>query len=114
MVRHFHCKQLTNHLYPIMFFRLSHNMSQSYDLVYKNIETLVSLHHRFLLYYDNIEGDVEACQCLYKSYLAKRMWIPENDAKKKEEIMMHCEGGVFMSKRAVEFGQRFDDYCKQM
>ena len=79
--------------------------------VYKNIETMTSLHHRFVLYYDHFEGDVEACLCLYNSYLAKRMWILEREDKKKAKKEKHHNGGVFTLENAVNFCQRFDDYC---
>jgi len=68
-----------------MFFGPLLNMSRSYDIVYKNMKTLTSLYHRFVLYYDHFEGGIEACLRLYNLYLAKRMWILEKYAEKKEE-----------------------------
>jgi len=39
------------------------------------------------------------------------MWILEREDKKKAEKENHHDGGVFTSERAVNFCQRFDDYC---
>jgi len=110
VVHDFNWKQLANNPSAIMFFGPPLNMSRSYDLIFKNIETLNSLHQRFVLYYNHFEGDVEACLCLYNSYLAKRMAILESDAKKKEASHKQYDGSIFTSDRAVQFCQPFDDY----
>lgn len=99
--------------FNLMFFGNPLSMSRSYDLVFKSVSTLLSFHHRFILYYDHMEGDIAACLCLYNSYLAKQMALLESNTKKKEVKEKTYDGSIFTSPRCVTFCTKFDDHCTE-
>ena len=63
--------------------------------------------------YDKFEGDVEACQALYNSYLFRRMAIAENELKDEEEKKDIYNGDLLRSVEVVTFLSKIDALCEK-
>ena len=53
----------------LMFFGAPLTQSRSFDSLWSTVKSHKTLYSRFSCMYDEFEGDVEACQALYNSYL---------------------------------------------
>ena len=63
--------------------------------------------------YDEFEGDVEACQALYNSYLFRRVAIAENKLKNQEEKRHIYNGDLLRSTEVVNFLSKIDSLCEK-
>ena len=63
--------------YPSSFLFVGASLSRcrSFDSIFNDCRPLSNIHHRFLSYYHEFEGDVQACLALYNTYLHKRSYI---------------------------------------
>ena len=52
-----------------LFFGPPLTQCRAFDSIFKNAKSLSTVHHLFLSYYAEFEGDVEACLALYNAYL---------------------------------------------
>ena len=61
----------------LMFFGAPLTQSRSFDSLWKNVQSPDTLYARFACMFDEFEGNVEACQALYNSYLFRCLAISE-------------------------------------
>ena len=110
---HFNWRQILRNPSSFMFFGAPLSMCRSFDNVFKSLNTSESLNNRFVLYYDHVEGDVEASVSLYNSYMARKCKVLENKLKDKENEALNksCDGGIFISEKCVDFCNRFNKVC---
>lgn len=87
-----------------MFFGAPLTICCSFDNVFKDLSMFESLYHQFVLYYDHVEGDVEASLALFNSYLSRKCAVAET----KLINSVTTSGNLFTSKKFVEFCNRFN------
>ena len=92
---HMNWKQIILNPSVFMFFGAPLSMGRSFDNIFSKLTNLDLLHARFLAYYDEFEGDVNACIGLYNAYLQKRLSILEAMCKKMDKESSEIDGGVF-------------------
>ena len=63
--------------------------------------------------YDEFEGDVEACQALYNSYLCRRVAISEKKLKEAEKSKNHYDRDLFRSKAVITFLSKIETLCEK-
>jgi hypothetical protein len=63
--------------------------------------------------FDEFEGDVEACQALYNSYLFRCLAIAEKKLQDTEKQKKHYDGALFRSKGVVTFLSKIDALCEK-
>ena len=97
----------------LMFFGAPLTQSRAFDSLWKNVKSNETLYTRFACMYDEFEGDVEACQALYNSYLFRRMAIAENKLKDEEEKRDIYNGDLLRSNEVVNFLSKIDSLCEK-
>ena len=75
-----------------MFFGAPLSQSRQFDKLWPTVKSANTLYNRFRCMYDEFEGDVEACQSLYNSYLFCRLTIAEAKLKKTESSAKRYNG----------------------
>jgi hypothetical protein len=97
----------------LMFFGAPLTQSRSFDSLWKNVKSHDTLYLRFACMFDEFEGDVEACQALYNSYLFRRLAIAEKKLQDTEKKKKHYDGALFRSKGVVTFLSKIDALCEK-
>ena len=92
-----------------MFFGPPLTTSRSFDTIFHNAKSLMTLYHLYICYYSHFEGGVNACLSLFNAYLSRKTSILAMKAKQKEK---RYDGNVFSTKKAVDYLKRFDDACR--
>ena len=97
----------------LMFFGAPLTQSRAFDSLWRTVKSNDTLFARFSCMFDEFEGDVEACQALYNSYLFRRMAIAEHKLKVKEEKERQYNGDLFRSNEVVTFLSKIDSLCEK-
>ena len=97
----------------LMFFGAPLTQSRAFDQLWKSVKSNATLYTRFACMYDEFEGDVEACQSLYNSYLFRRMAIAEDKLKVEEEKKDIYNGDLLRSPEVVNFLSKIDSLCEE-
>ena len=110
---HFTWRQILNFPSSFMFFGAPLTHCRSFDNIFKDLNTFESIHQRFILYYDHVEGDVEATLTLFNSYLARKCAVAETKLNKvvTTSKKKYYDTNLFTSEKVVAFCNRFDKAC---
>ena len=80
-------KEVTNNPTSFMFFRAP-SSARCFDVVFKDVTVLNKLHHRFLQFYDEFEGDAVACLALHNSY--GMAWLAAERKASRQQQKQNC------------------------
>ena len=109
----FNWYQIINSPTSLMFFGAPLTQSRSFDSLWPTVKSNDTLYARFACMYDEFEGDVEACQALYNSYLCRRVAIAETKLRQAEKSQKHYDGDLFRSKAVLTFLSKIESTCKK-
>jgi len=96
-----------------LFFGPPLTQCRAFDSIFKNAKSLSTVHHLFLSYYAEFEGDVEACLALYNAYLHRRAYIFARKVGMLEKSAKNYDKNLFKSKAVVNFLAAIDDCCRE-
>ena len=81
-IKRFNWKTLVDDSSSIKFFGAPLSQPHTFDFVFKGPTEEATHYHRFIKFYDEYEGDVNACLALYNCYLSRRLAVMEGEMKK--------------------------------
>ena len=101
-------KEVANHPTSFMFFGAP-TSPRCFDVVFKDVTDKNKLHHRFLQFYDEFEGDSVACLALHNSYVMARL-VAEGKASKlkPKKTLFAVPGDLLLTKKVKDFCKDFD------
>ena len=100
--------------YPstFMFFGAPLTQSRAFDTIFHTSERLDTLHHRFMTYYKEFEGDIQSCYALYNAYLHKRAFVFAKQVGKLQRQQKDYDGKLFRKSAVVSFLNTIDEACR--
>ena len=71
----FSWKKIVNNPFTFMFFGAPLTRTRNFDSIFRGISSTATLHHRFMCYWKEVEGDVIASHALLNSYQSYRLGV---------------------------------------
>ena len=106
---HFLWNTILDYPSTFLFFGAPLSQCRSFDSIFNDCKSTSTIHHRFLAYYHEFEGDVQACLALYNAYLHKRSYILAQNVGKLKLAEKKHDKDIFKSNDVVEFLDEIDD-----
>ena len=94
------------------FFGPPLSQSQAMDSIFDSVKSNNTLYHRFKCYYDEFEGDVNACVALYNAYLHRKLILVSKQMENIVEDQKDHDGNLFKTEIVKEFMASIDDKCR--
>jgi len=101
-------KEVATNPTSFMFFGAP-SSARCFDVVFKDVTVLNKLHHRFLQFYDEFEGDAVACLALHNSYVMARLTAVEKKSRMKvKKTLFTVPGDLLVTEKVKRFCKDVD------
>ena len=95
-----------------MLFGAPLSKNHSFGGIFNDCCSVSTIHHCFLCYYREFEGDAQACLVLYNVHLHKRSYIFARQVGKLQRLEDKYDKNLFDSNAVINFLDAIDDCCK--
>ena len=85
-------------------------LSQTWSMesIFKNVKSYDTLYHQFKCYYDEFEGNVNACVAVYNAYLHRKFILLSKQMKKIVKDQKNHDSNVFKTRRHLPHDDKED------